>query len=39
MPNCQNCGYQWSWLDTAKIGFINNKNVRIAMKDNMYHHD
>ena len=25
MPNCQNCDYKWSWLDTAKIGFINNK--------------
>ena len=25
MPNCQNCGYQWSWSDTMKIGFKNNR--------------
>lgn len=25
MPNCQNCGYKWSWLDTVKIGLRNNK--------------
>ncbi|WP_033542888.1 TIGR04104 family putative zinc finger protein [Planococcus sp. CAU13] len=25
MPNCQNCNYQWSWFDTFKIGFMNNK--------------
>lgn len=25
MPNCENCNYKWSWLDTAKIGFKNNK--------------
>lgn len=25
MPNCQNCDFKWSWLDTAKIGFKNNK--------------
>ncbi|MDE0583390.1 hypothetical protein ON064_10130 [Planococcus sp. A6] len=25
MPSCENCNYQWSWLDTAKIGFKNNK--------------
>ncbi|QHJ69153.1 TIGR04104 family putative zinc finger protein [Planococcus halotolerans] len=25
MPNCQNCNYKWSWSDTVKIGFKNNK--------------
>ena len=25
MPNCQNCNYKWSWFDTVKIGFMNNK--------------
>lgn len=25
MPNCQKCNHQWSWFDTVKIGFINNK--------------
>jgi len=26
MPTCQNCGFKWSWWDTVKIGFKNNKN-------------
>ncbi|MBT2583966.1 TIGR04104 family putative zinc finger protein [Planococcus sp. ISL-109] len=21
MPHCQNCGTQWSWFDTFKIGY------------------
>lgn len=25
MPNCQNCNYQWSWFETMKIGFMNNR--------------
>lgn len=25
MPNCQNCDYKWSWFDTVKVGFMNNK--------------
>ena len=25
MPHCENCGTKWSWADTLKIGFKNNK--------------
>lgn len=25
MPNCQNCNYQWSWLETLKLSFKSNK--------------
>lgn len=26
MPKCQNCNCEWSYWDTVKIGFKNNKN-------------
>lgn len=25
MPHCENCGIKWSWAETFKIGFTNNK--------------
>lgn len=25
MPNCQNCNYTWSRIDSLKVGFMNNK--------------
>ncbi|MGM0899219.1 MAG: TIGR04104 family putative zinc finger protein [Bacillota bacterium] len=25
MPHCENCGTKWSWSDTLKIGFKNNR--------------
>ena len=32
MPKCQSCDSQWGWLDTLKVGFINNKKCPICQK-------
>lgn len=32
MPNCQNCNYQWSWLETFKMGVKSSKRCSSCQK-------